>query len=135
MKGVFLHYFCFTVVTYIFGNITIPLWGFISAGDGTRYTLKTLDAVTEDIERVDDRSYLIHANITIANRKAPDVLKIAPRAILKFAKLAINKSLDTALSVGLASEVDFFAMCFGTEDQKEGSTAFLEKRKPVYIGR
>ncbi|HIE27228.1 TPA: tetratricopeptide repeat protein [Candidatus Poribacteria bacterium] len=85
MKRVFLHYFCFTVIAYIFCNITIPLWGFVSAGDGTRYTLETLDAVTEDVERADDGSYLIHIDVTIANRTSPDVLKIAPGAVLRFA--------------------------------------------------
>jgi enoyl-CoA hydratase len=55
--------------------------------------------------------------------------------ILKLCKLAINKSLDLPLSIGMDYERDLFAMCFGTEDQKEGSKAFLEKRKPQYKGR
>jgi len=55
--------------------------------------------------------------------------------ILKLCKLAINKSLDVPLSIGLDYERDLFAMCFGTEDQKEGSKAFLEKRKPQYKGK
>jgi len=55
--------------------------------------------------------------------------------ILKLCKLAINKSLDVPLSIGMDYERDLFAMCFGTEDQKEGSKAFLEKRKPQYKGR
>jgi enoyl-CoA hydratase len=49
--------------------------------------------------------------------------------------LAINKSLDVPLTVGLDYERDLFAMCFGTEDQKEASKAFLEKRKPLYQGK
>jgi enoyl-CoA hydratase len=55
--------------------------------------------------------------------------------IIKLAKLAINKSLDVPLTSGLDYERDLFAICFGTEDQKEGSKAFLEKRKPAYKGR
>jgi enoyl-CoA hydratase/carnithine racemase len=55
--------------------------------------------------------------------------------ILKLCKLAINKSLDVPLSIGMDYERDLFAMCFGTEDQKEGSKAFLEKRKPQYNGK
>jgi enoyl-CoA hydratase/carnithine racemase len=42
---------------------------------------------------------------------------------------------DTPLSVGMSYERDLFAMCFGTDDQKEGATAFLEKRKPQYRGK
>ncbi|MFQ6040558.1 MAG: tetratricopeptide repeat protein [Candidatus Poribacteria bacterium] len=93
MKRVFLPYLWFIIVTSVFCNIAVPSWSFVSAGDGTRYTLKTLDAVTEDVKRADDGSYLIHADITIANRSSPDVLKIAPGAVLKFApgvELRIN---------------------------------------------
>lgn len=55
--------------------------------------------------------------------------------IIKLAKIAVNKSLEAPLSVGMSYERDLFAMCFGTEDQKEGAKAFLEKRKPEYKGR
>ncbi len=55
--------------------------------------------------------------------------------IMKLCKLAINKSLDVPLIVGMDYERDLFAMCFGTEDQKEASKAFLEKRKPSYKGK
>jgi enoyl-CoA hydratase len=55
--------------------------------------------------------------------------------ILKFAKLAVNKSLETPLSAGLAYESNLCALCFSTEDLKEGMTAFLEKRTPNYKGK
>jgi enoyl-CoA hydratase/carnithine racemase len=63
-----------------------------------------------------------------------DLLRNSP-AILKMAKVAVNKSLETPLSVGMSYERDLFALCFGTDDQKEGANAFLEKRKPTYTGR
>ena len=63
-----------------------------------------------------------------------DLLRNSP-AILKLAKIAVNKSLETPLSVGMSYERDLFALCFGTDDQKEGAKAFLEKRKPTYTGR
>ncbi len=65
---------------------------------------------------------------------AQDLLRNSP-AILKIAKIAINKSLETPLSVGMSYERDLYALCFGTEDQKEGAKAFLEKRKPSYKGK
>jgi len=62
------------------------------------------------------------------------ILQNSP-VIVKLAKIAVNKSLETPLSVGMGYERDLFAICFGTEDQKEGAKAFLEKRKPSYKGR
>ena len=62
-------------------------------------------------------------------------LKTKSPIILKIAKMAINKALETQLSVGWQMEKELFSMCFGTEDQKEGAKAFLEKRKPAYKGR
>lgn len=62
------------------------------------------------------------------------LLKQSP-LILGLAKLAINRSFETAFSVGLACEIDLFSLCLGTEDQKEGVHAFLEKRQPSYKGR
>jgi enoyl-CoA hydratase len=63
-----------------------------------------------------------------------DLLRNSP-AILKIAKMAVNKSLDLPLSVGMDYERELFAMCFGTADQKEGANAFFEKRRPEYTGR
>lgn len=55
--------------------------------------------------------------------------------ILSLAKRAINSGMDVDLSSGLDLEAECFALCFSTEDQKEGMTAFLKKRKPVFNGR
>jgi enoyl-CoA hydratase len=63
-----------------------------------------------------------------------DLLRNSP-AILKIAKMAVNKSLDLPLTVGMDYERELFAMCFGTADQKEGAKAFFEKRKPEYTGQ
>jgi len=62
------------------------------------------------------------------------LLKRSP-IILKFAKMVINKTLEAPLSVGLAYETDLCALCFGTEDLKEGARAFAEKRPPVFKGK
>ena len=70
---------------------------------------------------------------TATEKLVSDLLRNSP-AILKLAKIAVNKSLETPLSVGMSYERDIFAMCFGTDDQKEGAKAFLEKRKPSYTG-
>lgn len=51
------------------------------------------------------------------------------------AKNAINKGFDRLLSDGLDVEVQSFAKLFNTADQKEGTSAFVEKRKPNFTGK
>jgi len=58
---------------------------------------------------------------------AQSFAKNAPIAV-KYSKACIDRGLQTDLDSGIAMENELFAMCFGTEDQKEGMTAFLEKR-------
>ncbi len=53
---------------------------------------------------------------------------------IRLAKACINKSLSLDIDSGLDYEAEAFGLCFGTEDQKEGMTAFLEKRTPTYRG-
>ena len=55
-----------------------------------------------------------------------------PFLALRAAKTAIRKGLNVSLKEGLHIEQDLFSMLFGTEDKKEGMTAFLEKRKPIF---
>lgn len=59
--------------------------------------------------------------------KAPIALQLTKEAV----KFASRSNLDE----GLRREVDLFAICFSTEDKKEGVAAFLEKRKPVFKGK
>lgn len=51
---------------------------------------------------------------------------------VRYAKEAINKGADTDIDSGMIIEKNLFGMCFATSDQKEGMTAFLEKRKPDF---
>jgi enoyl-CoA hydratase/carnithine racemase len=44
------------------------------------------------------------------------------------------KGLELPLAEGLALETEHFASLFATHDAKEGTSAFLEKRKPVFKG-
>ena len=62
------------------------------------------------------------------------ILANAPIA-LKFSLEAVNKGLETAQSEGLALEASYFGICAATEDKKEGTSAFLEKRAPKFQGR
>lgn len=63
------------------------------------------------------------------------VSKIALKSplILRLAKEALNRS-SAGLKDGLDYESTLFSLCFSSKDQKEGASAFLEKRKPNFKG-
>ncbi len=58
----------------------------------------------------------------------------APIAV-KYSLEAVNKGLETSQAEGLALEASFFGLCAATEDKKEGTSAFLEKRAAQFQGR
>ncbi|SDR44007.1 short chain enoyl-CoA hydratase [Rhizobiales bacterium GAS191] len=58
----------------------------------------------------------------------------APIAV-KFALEAANSGMETSQSEGLLLEASYFGLCAATEDKKEGTSAFLEKRAPRFQGR
>jgi enoyl-CoA hydratase len=69
--------------------------------------------------------------------KAKAILQVintkAPIAIAKCIEAA-NAVFDETIN-GFEAEINAFGECFGTADMKEGTTAFLEKRKPVFTGQ
>src|ERR1700704_4490876 len=83
---------------------------------------------------------LVNEVVSAANlmARAESILKQisanAPIAI-KFALEAANKGLETSQNEGLVLEASYFGICAATEDKKEGTSAFLEKRAPQFRGR
>jgi enoyl-CoA hydratase len=83
---------------------------------------------------------LVNEVVSAANlmARAETILKQisanAPIAI-KFALEATNKGLDTSQNEGFALEASYFGICAATDDKKEGTSAFLEKRVPQFHGR
>src|SRR6202163_2963775 len=55
----------------------------------------------------------------------------APIAV-RFSLEAVNKGLETGQAQGLLLEAAYFGLCAATEDKKEGTSAFLEKRRPQF---
>ncbi len=53
---------------------------------------------------------------------------------LREAKQAINRGMDVDLATGCGVEIDAFAISFASPDAKEGTTAFVEKRKAEFKG-
>ncbi|MGF6959654.1 enoyl-CoA hydratase-related protein [Paraburkholderia youngii] len=70
--------------------------------------------------------------------RAEAILKMiasnAPVAV-RLSLEAVNKGLDANQSEGLALEASYFGLCAATDDKKEGTSAFLEKRAPQFVGR
>ena len=58
----------------------------------------------------------------------------APIAV-KYSIEAVNKGLETSQAEGFALEASFFGLCAATEDKKEGTSAFLEKRVAQFRAR
>ena len=69
-----------------------------------------------------------------ALKLAGEIAARAPVAV-RLGKEAINKAYELSLAEGLAAEQRAFYLLFSTEDQKEGMSAFVEKRVPVWQGR
>ena len=68
-------------------------------------------------------------------REMATLLASKPPLALRAAKETIHKGLSMTLEQGLDLESDRWSYLCGTEDQKEGAAAFIEKRKPVFKGR
>jgi len=71
--------------------------------------------------------------LTFTSVIAHKIMKNAPFAIGKAIK-AINANFEDGKN-GFDTEIKSFGECFGTQDFKEGTTAFLEKRKAEFTGK
>ena len=58
----------------------------------------------------------------------------APVAV-RYAKSCIDRGMQMDMDSAIAYENELFALCFATDDQKEGMTAFLEKREKHFSGK
>ena len=68
------------------------------------------------------------------NALADQLAAVAPLAAAGILD-AVLQGGETAIDQGLEFETQGFALAFSTEDMREGTTAFLEKRKPQFTGR
>jgi enoyl-CoA hydratase len=72
--------------------------------------------------------------LAAAGALAKKIAANAPIAV-RFAAEAIGRSADLTLDEGLALEATLFSLCCATEDMREGTQAFLEKRAARFQGK
>lgn len=80
-------------------------------------------------------------HVTTAEELMPAVEKVMGEIckksllMMRFINQAVNKGMCMTLKDGLALEANLFSQCADSEDMREGTDAFLNKRKPVFKGR
>ncbi|MBC7754051.1 MAG: enoyl-CoA hydratase/isomerase family protein, partial [Moraxellaceae bacterium] len=67
------------------------------------------------------------------NKKIAMMLTKSPLAIAS-SKKSIREAYNLEIDSALKNEADIFSVLFESEDTKEGTSAFLEKRKPQFKG-
>ena len=68
-----------------------------------------------------------------ANELAQELATKAPHAVRCIIE-AVNRGFETSLQTGQSLEASLFGVIASTDDMREGTTAFLEKRKPIFKG-
>ncbi|MEN6389393.1 MAG: short-chain-enoyl-CoA hydratase [Syntrophomonas sp.] len=54
---------------------------------------------------------------------------------VQLCKDAVNHGMQVDIGQAMAFEADIFGLCFATQDQKEGMSAFVDKRKAEFKGQ
>jgi len=94
-------------------------------------TARMMDAA--EAERANLVSRIVPADQLLAEaiKTAERIAALSPVAVA-MAKQAVNRAFETTLAEGVRAERALFYPLFGTPDQREGMTAFVEKRKPRF---
>lgn len=102
--------------------------GSLSKAKEILYTARNIDAQEAYRIGLVSNVYPQEELMPAAKKLAATIAKNAPIAV-KNTKIAVNDGLQSSIEDGIALEEKLFGACFSTEDQKEGMTAFLERRK------
>lgn len=79
------------------------------------------------VNKVVPQEELMDQALSLANK----IASLAQIAV-KYSKTAISIGIESSIETGMVIEKDLFGLCFATDDQKEGMTAFLEKKKAEF---
>ena len=98
--------------------------------------LKDNTTINKDIEDLKAQSSLIEIKAkeivdSEIDKIVDAILKTGPSAVENTKRLA-RESLSIPLDTGLSSEAAQFALCFASQESKEGISAFLGKRSPNF---
>lgn len=90
----------------------------------------------EEAKRIGLVDFVVPADALMKTAKElANKLAAKPPIAMSLAKRAINAGLEGNLALGLAYEAALFGLACATEDRIEGTSAFLEKRKPEFKGK
>ncbi|MCI0497037.1 MAG: enoyl-CoA hydratase-related protein [Thermoplasmata archaeon] len=82
------------------------------------------------VQKIVPPEQLMDAAITLAKNIAAK-----GQVAVRLSKTMIDRGMDVDLRAGLDIEAEGFALCFASEDQREGMAAFIEKRKAAFKGK
>ena len=119
------------------GDHAAVCWPLLCGMAKAKYLLLTCDPLTgEEAERIGLVAKVVPAAdlIETALKTAEKIARFSRPAVL-MAKEAVNRAYETTLSEGIHFERRLFHAAFATEGQKEGMSAFIEKRPAKYSGR
>ncbi|MFD7027435.1 enoyl-CoA hydratase [Streptomyces sp. NPDC059917] len=95
-------------------------------------TGRTMDA--DEAERAGLVSRVVPADALLAEAHAvAETIAGMSKPVAMMAKEAVNRAFETTLTEGVRFERRLFHAVFATADQKEGMTAFVDKRPPEFV--
>ncbi len=138
--------FIYALETAIFGQPEVKL-GLIPGFGGTQRLAKLVgrnrakeiiytgrNVAAEEAYRIGLATALFKTKdemIAAAEKTLGQIMKVSPNAV-KISKRVMNDANDLTVGEGLRCELEQFAAVFGSDEMKEGTSAFLEKRKPNF---
>jgi len=108
----------------------------VGAGRGLQMVLTGEMISAQEAHRTGLVNEVVPADRLIARAEeiAGKIIANAPLAI-QYCLEAVNQGMNMTLEKGLFLEATLFGMCSATDDKKEGTTAFLEKRPANFQGK
>jgi enoyl-CoA hydratase len=97
-------------------------------------TGRMMDAVEAERSGLVSRIETVDAYLEVALEAASKIASFS-RPVVSMVRQMVDLALDTALTQGIKTELQMFKSTFALDDQKEGMTAFVEKRSPDFKHR